>query len=256
MKSCLIFSAILLCLTAGGVFTEAHAQQTDPVTVRGMVSDSTTRLILYPATVRNLRTNGRVFTDNGGYYRLTARRGDSILISYIGYVPKTYVVQQTTGDEQHNILLNLQERFLPSVEVSGGKYTPYQLDSMARYEEYRPFLEKRNQSLVNTDKRTDGQFGITFSPFTRFSKKQKDLRKFKEYYAKNEIQSYIDYRYSKAFVNKVTGLTGDSLLKFMYTYQPPYEMLRTMTSETLIYWTAIRAKQWKTNPSVMLKPED
>lgn len=256
MKSCRSFPAtILLCLLAGGFLSEAHAQQTFPVTVHGQVTDTDRQLVLYPATVRNKKTNVRVFTDNGGYYRIPASQGDTILLSFIGYVPQTFVVTNTVGEEKHDIRLELQERFLPSVEVS-GKWNPYQLDSIERYEEYRPFLETKSRTLVDTDKRSQGGFGLTFSPFTRYSRKQKDLRKFKELYAKHEIQSYVDYRYSKTFVQRVTGLSGDSLLKFMYKYQPPYDMLREMNNETLIYWISERAKQWRKDPNVTLKPDE
>lgn len=255
MRSCRLFpSIILLCLLAGGILPETRAQ-TLPVTVRGQVTDTDRQLVLYPATVRNKKTNVRVFTDNGGYYRIPASKGDSILISFLGYLPQTFVVDNSVGEEVRDIRLALQERFLPRVEVS-GKWNQYQLDSIARYEDYRPFLETKNRTLVDTEKKTQGGFGLTFSPFTRYSRKQKDLRKFKELYAKNEIQSYIDYRYSKTFVQRVTGFTGDSLLKFMYKYQPPYDMLRGMNNETLIFWISERAKQWRKDPNVTLKPED
>ncbi|GEP96497.1 carboxypeptidase-like regulatory domain-containing protein [Chitinophaga cymbidii] len=255
MKSCRPFpSIILLCLLAGGFLPETQAQ-TLPVTVRGQVTDTARQLVLYPATVRNKKTNVRVFTDNGGYYRIPASQGDTILISFIGYVGQAFVVNNTAGEEVKNVRLALQERFLPRVEVS-GKWNPYQLDSIARYEEYRPFLETRSRTLVDTEKRSQGGFGLTFSPFTRYSRKQKDLRKFKELYAKNEMQRYVDYRYSKPFVQRVTGLSGDSLIKFMYKYQPPYDMLREMNNETLIFWISERALQWRKDPNVTLKPED
>lgn len=255
MRSCRPFPAIaFLCLLAGGLRSEAQAQ-TLPVTVRGQVTDTARQLVLYPATVRNKQTNYRVFTDNGGYYRITANQGDTILVSFIGYMPQTFVVANSVGVETHDIRLELQERFLPSVEVS-ERWNPYQLDSIRRYEEYRPFLETKNRTLVDTDKRYQGGFGLTFSPFTRYSRRQKDLRKFKELYAKHEMQSYIDYRYSKTFVQRVTGLTGDSLLQFMHKYQPPYEMLRQMNNETLIYWISERALLWRKDPNATLKPED
>lgn len=244
----------IACLIAGGITNKAHAQLESPVLVRGQITDTSKRLVLYPATIRNKTARTRVFSDNGGYYRINARMGDEILISFIGYLPDSFKVKSVAGTEVHDIQLKLRERFLPGVEVS-GKWNPYQLDSIARYEEFRPFLEAPNRSLVDTSKRSTGGFGLVLSPFSRGSRKEKDLRKFKKLYYEHEVQAYIDYRYSKSFVSRVTGLTGDSLLRFTQKYTPTYEMLRNMNNETLIYWISERAKQWKKDPNVTLRPD-
>lgn len=256
MKSIRLFLVLVLaCLVAGGITNKAHAQFDAPVLVRGQITDTEKKLVLYPATIRNKNTRARVFSDNGGYYRINAKMGDEILISFIGYLPDSFKVTNVAGTEVHDIRLQLRERFLPEVEVS-GKWNQYQLDSIARYEEFRPFLETPSRSLVDTSKRSTGGFGITFSPFTRGSKKEKDLRRFKKLYAEHELQAYIDYRYSKSFVSRVTGLKGDSLLLFTQKYQPGYELLRSMNTENLIMWISVRAKQWRKDPNVTLKPDE
>ncbi|RPE09416.1 hypothetical protein EGT74_20695 [Chitinophaga lutea] len=244
----------LACALAGGTFSKARAQFDAPVLVRGQITDTSKKLVLYPATIRNKTSGTRVFSDNGGYYRINARMGDEILISFIGYLPDSFKVVSMAGTEVHDVRMKLRESFLHEVEVS-GKWNPYQLDSIARYEEFRPFLETPNRALVDTSKRSTGGFGIVISPFTRGSKKEKDLRKFKRLYEDHEKQAYIDYRYSKSFVSRVTGLSGDSLLRFTQKYQPPYEMLRNMNNETLIFWISERAKQWRKDPNVTLRPD-
>lgn len=255
MKSCRLFLVpIIACLLAGGFTSKALAQSETPVTVRGQITDPTTKTTLYPATVRNKNTNARVFSDNGGYYRISARKGDLIIVSFIGYVSDSFTVANMVGTEVHDIRLYTQERFLPGVEVS-GKWNPYQLDSISRNEEFKPFLETENRDLVDKSKRGQGGFGIVFSPFSRYSQKEKDLRKFKKLYADYDKQSYVDYRYSKAFVTRVTGLVGDSLLQFIYKYTPSHDFLRNATNETLIYWTAERAKLWRKDPKATLKED-
>ncbi|WP_343701909.1 carboxypeptidase-like regulatory domain-containing protein [Chitinophaga sp.] len=244
----------LACLLAGGITNTAHAQFESPVLVRGQITDESGKLVLYPATIRNKTTGARTFSDNGGYYRINANMGDEILISFIGYVPDSFKVRNTAGTEVHDVRLKLRESFLQEVEVS-GKWNPYQLDSIARYEEFKPWLETRNRTLVDTSKRSTGGFGLVFSPFTRGSRKEKDLRKFKKLFDEHEKQAYVDYRYSKSFVSRVTGLGGDSLLRFTQKYTPTYEMLRGMNNETLIFWISVRAKQWRKDPNVTLKPD-
>ncbi len=255
MKSSRLFLIpALACLLAGGPFSKALAQSDAPVLVRGQITDTSRKLVLYPATIRNKTSGARVFSDNGGYYRINARMGDEILISFIGYVSDSFKVVSVAGTEVHDVRLKLRESFLHEVEVS-GKWNPYQLDSIARYEEFRPFLETRNRALVDTSRRSSGGFGIVISPFTRGSRREKDLRKFKRLYDEHEKQAYVDYRYSKTFVGRVTGLGGDSLLRFTQKYQPAYEMLRNMNNETLIFWISERAKQWRKDPNVTLRPD-
>ncbi|WP_119079001.1 carboxypeptidase-like regulatory domain-containing protein [Chitinophaga alhagiae] len=255
MKAIRLFPFLALtCLLAGGITHKAQAQFESPVLVRGQITDTSKKLVLYPATIRNKTTGARVFSDVGGYYRINANRGDEILISFVGYEPDSFKVRSETGTEVHDIRLKLRENFLQEVEIS-GKWNPYQLDSLARYEEFKPWLETHNRSLVDTSKRSTGGFGLVFSPFTRGSRKEKDLRKFKKLFAEHEKQAYVDYRYSKTFVSRVTGLSGDSLLRFTQKYTPTYEMLRNMNNETLIFWISERAKQWKKDPNVTLKPD-
>ncbi|MRG45966.1 hypothetical protein GFS24_12630 [Chitinophaga sp. SYP-B3965] len=255
MKSCRLFLVpIIACLIAGGLPRKVFAQSETPVMVRGQITDPIKKLTLYPATVRNQNTNAKVFSDNGGYYRISARKGDVIIVSFIGYVSDSFTVTNYAGSETHDVRLREQERFLPGVDIS-GKWNPYQLDSISRAEEFKPFLETDNRSLVDKSKRGQGGFGLVFSPFSRYSQKEKDLRKFKKLYEDYNEQSYIDYRYSKAFVSKVTGLTGDSLLQFVYKYTPSHNTLRTMSNETLIYWISERVKLWRKDPKATLKEE-
>ncbi len=238
-------SYLSLFITAAGLVilsVGAHAQQLSPVTVRGQLVDKSTRLILYPASARNLSTRQSVFTDKGGYYKITGHQNDTIVLSYVGYHADTFVVKQTGGTEVHNASLDVEEHFLKAVEIT-SRYNAYQLDSLARADEFRHILEVPDKSLVDKSKRPEG-FGIIFSPFTRYSQGEKDKRRFKEKFETNEVEEYIEFRYSKQFVNKVTGLTGDSLLNFMNANKPTYNQLRGMLNEDLIYWTTDRYRTW------------
>lgn len=240
MKSCLslfIAAAGLFCCISG-----ASAQQLNPVAVRGQMVDKNTRLVLYPASARNLANRQSVFTDKGGYYRLNAKQNDTIVLSYIGYRADTFVVRQLSGTEVHNAELGVEEHFLQGVEIT-SKYNAYQLDSIDRANEFRHILSVENKDLVDKSKRAEG-FGIIFSPFTRYSQREKDKRKFKQQFAQNELDEYVEFRYSKQFVHKVTGLTGDSLLNFMNKNTPSYNQLREMPNEDLIYWTTERYRTW------------
>ncbi|PUZ25187.1 hypothetical protein DCC81_12830 [Chitinophaga parva] len=228
-------TALLICM-ASMALVQAKAQ----VTVTGMVQDEN-KLVMPGTSVLNKTTGKRNYADAGGFYRIEAHRGDSLVFSFVGYITNTFAVNQSTGTLTRNIVLSKQERFLHGVEVK-SQYTPYQLDSMDRRAQFQPWIEAKDIPLAGNS--TPEGFGVSFSPITRFSKKEKEKRKFQKIYVQNEREKYIDSRYTPLLVSQVTGLKGDSLLRFMQKVRPQYEILRVQPSEEFIYWIADQYHAW------------
>src|SRR5688572_16511236 len=109
----LLLVTMLSFLLAGSALHEARAQSQDPVTLRGQITSTDGQLVLYPATIRNKNTGARVFSDQGGYYRIGASKGDEILISFIGYISDSVTVTNVMGTQIYNVRLKMKERFLP-----------------------------------------------------------------------------------------------------------------------------------------------
>ncbi|MBV7531949.1 carboxypeptidase-like regulatory domain-containing protein [Chitinophaga sp. sic0106] len=210
------------------------------VVVTGVVSD-TNRLVLPYATVTNLTTGKHSVTDQGGFYRINASRGDRLSVTFVGYVSDTVLVTATSGSQTINIRMTVTSKFLKGVDIS-AKYSPYQLDSMARRDQYGYLLDLPNKPLAGGN--TPEGAGIVFSPITRFSKKEKQKRQFKENYETMEKEKYIDSRYTPALVSRVTGLSGDSLQHFMRDNYPSYETMRSLENNDLLYWITDKYKNW------------
>lgn len=227
--------ALLICI-ASLALVQAKAQ----VTVTGMVQDEN-KLVMPGTSVLNKTTGKRNYADAGGFYRIEAHRGDSLVFSFVGYITNTLAVSQNAGTLTQNIVLSKQERFLHGVEVK-SQYTPYQLDSMDRRAQFQPWIEAKDIPLAGNA--TPEGFGVSFSPITRFSKKEKEKRKFQKIYVQNEREKYIDSRYTPLLVSQVTGLKGDSLLRFMQKVRPQYDILRVQPSEEFIYWIADQYHAW------------
>ncbi len=232
------FARILALCCAWGWLTIQLVQA--QVTVTGVVSD-TNRLVLPYATVTNLKTGKHSVTDQGGFYRISASRGDRLTVSFVGYNSDTVTVTAASGDQTINIKMTVTSKFLKGVDIS-AKYSPYQLDSIARREQYGYILDLPNQPLAGGN--TPQGAGIVFSPITRFSKKEKQKRQFKENYVKMEEEKYIDYRFTPVLVNRVTGLSGDSLQHFMRDNYPTYDQMRGMDTNDLYYWITDKYKSW------------
>jgi len=64
-------------------------------------------------------------------------------------------------------------------------------------------------------------------------KRNKRLRAFQQRLEIQEQESYVNYRFNKVYVKRITGLTGEYLDSFMVWYRPGYEFARN--SDELVF---------------------
>ena len=85
-KSVLAFSIILLIFTWGGVHNDALAQN---ITIRGRVTDATTKLPIDYAAVVAKGANLAEMTDADGAYEIRVAPGTTLEYSCLGYISRT-----------------------------------------------------------------------------------------------------------------------------------------------------------------------
>jgi hypothetical protein len=158
----IITGLLLLCFSSLLGVTKAQAQ----VTLTGSIVDKENKLVLPYASITNKSTGRRTYSDKGGFYKITASPRDVVVFSFLGYKSDSVVVTQSSGTETRNISLTVEAKQLRSVEI-GTQYTPYQIDSIARREQFGYILDKRDMPLAGGS--TPVGAGIVFSPFTRYS---------------------------------------------------------------------------------------
>jgi len=233
-----IITGIFLFFCCGLLSLEAQAQ----VTLTGKIVDKENKLVLPYASITNKSTGRRAYSDKGGFYRITASPKDVIVFAFLGYRPDSLVVSQSSGTETRDISLMVEARQLKGVEI-GTQYSPYQVDSINRRDQFGYILDKKDMPLAGGS--TPVGAGIVFSPITRFSRKEKQKREFKKIFSRAEQEHYIDSRFTPAFVSRVTSLKGDSLQLFMKDNYPDYNTMRVMAQEDLIYWITDKYRAWK-----------
>lgn len=74
---------------------------------------------------------------------------------------------------------------------------------------------------------------------------------FQQRLEEEEKDKYIDHRFTKAIVKRVTGLKPPALDTFMRQYRPSYEFIQTCETEYEFYkyileWSRFFEKDWKT----------
>lgn len=209
----------------------------------GYLLDSATREPIALASVTNLNTGMTVMTGANGRFKITIAENHVLSFAAVGYYfdtihyNKDYLLRDT-------ILLYLAPlaHNLGNVTVTGrtGSMTRYQLDSIERREE---FLRAVVSYKIPTFSKANSGAGIGLN-LDRFSKHEKTKRRAFDFFEANELQAYINYRFSPEIVAKYTHLKGDELRDFMQQYRPTASWLRKNPAEAdLMYYINDKLKE-------------
>ena len=181
--------------------------------VNGVVMERGTTTRLNDAQVTNKRTGSSVFSNSFGFFQVSGKPGDTLMVSRMEYadteIPvlsaKDLVVYLNRGN-------NLKE-----VNITAGQN------------------KKQELSDIKKDFRDKGTFysgkppllSYVFSPLTAvyelFGRTPKNARRFGRYATTELQQSEVDNYFNEALVKKHTPLQGKDLDYFMINYRPDYK---------------------------------
>jgi len=233
-------SFLLLSLSAVG-------QQPLPPATRqvltGKIKRRSTNEVLPSVSIINRSQKKTNISDQGGNYRIPARPGDTIVFTSAGYRPDTALVSAWMFQEKNGYLVamipNLVE--LPTVHVDDADN--YKKDSIKRKEEYAWVYPTHRRRLIGSETPEYG-FGIIVSPVDYFSARETQKRRLRRRLKQEEIDYYVDFRFPRAYVARITGLTGDSLQTFMYRYRPSYKYCRNASNEDILLYINEKLKEF------------
>lgn len=218
---CALFTACFFCASAQRYVTgKIFRDQSDEV--------------LMGVDIINLTQTLHKQSDMGGNYKISATIGDVLVFSSVGYKPDTVRVVAFILDSGYNVLLRQETKSLPMVNVQGD-LNKYQQDSLNRRDEYNHIYQRAPHKAVGGATPTEGA-GIVVSPINYFSKKEKQVRQLKKRLRDNEETFYVDFRFSRTYVSKLTRLQGDSLSMFMQRYTPSYKFCRQTSPEAMVLY--------------------
>jgi hypothetical protein len=233
----IIYSFILLlgCVRVG------NGQQflTGKVYVKGS-SDT-----LISVSIHNITAQRYDLSDEDGSYRIQASPGDHISFSSVGHKPDTVTVTASILTASYPVYLEIKAQYLQAARV---EYTNYQLDSMDRRKEYAWVYEQGNEKRFEHERKGDG-VGVTMNIFRNTSSAAKQRERLEKRLNKEEQDFYVDFRYSKEYVGKITRLKGDSLKTFMTKYRPSYDYCRRAAMVDMLVYINDCYKQYVKPPA-------
>jgi hypothetical protein len=199
----------------------------------GKVRKQASTEILVSVSIYNTTLQKHDLSEENGSYRLQATPGDRVIFSHVGYQPDTLIITTDMLSGDYPVNMEPKAQTLQAVRV--GELSNYQLDSMARRQEYSWIYDHGEQKLVERERKGDG-VGVNLAIFRHSSSIDKQREGLKKRLLREEQDDYIDYRYSRDYVAKLTHLQGDSLFRFMRDFRPTYDYCRkAATVDILVF---------------------
>lgn len=218
------FLLLLCCLLSLSLTAQTYR------TVRGQLKDSATREPIVMASVKNNVSGVTVMTNSKGIFSLPVAPGQLISFAAVGYhfdtvfYTGTWLLKDTLQLELSSLVMTS----LGNVTVSARGLSRYQLDSIQRHKD---FFQAMGASPLPTLSQANSGAGIALN-IDRFSKREKRKRNAISFFNDNEMEAYINYRYTPELVMKYTGLKDEKLEVFMGKSRPSWEWLRKHPTET------------------------
>ena len=203
--------------------------------------------VLLAVTVENLVLQKYDQSDMGGNFRIPASPGDRVAFSIAGYRSDTVLVTESMLTDRYEVYLVPNVVQLTTVKV--GDLNSYQVDSLQRLQDYESFYNDHTSTSILSHSTPESGFGVTFSPFSFFSKKERDKRRLRKRLASDEMEYYVSYRFSRTYVWRLTRLDEDSLTLFMARYRPTYKFCRAANDQDMLNYVNARFKEFMKRPS-------
>ena len=180
-------------------------------------------------------------TDSLGKFSITISAKDSVWFSYLSKNTLKYPVDTIRNLSNFEIALYVDAAWLPAVKVQSRNYT---LDSIQNRQEYAKVFNFRkpgiqiNSASPNTYNPGDVTAGLDLDAFINMFRFRRNhqLLTMQDRLLQQEQDKYINHRYTKYFVSKITGLKGNELDSFLELSKPSYELLQTMNELELGYY--------------------
>ncbi|MEO6669817.1 MAG: hypothetical protein ABIN36_10100 [Ferruginibacter sp.] len=228
------------------------------LTVSGTVYDSSK--INYVENARVVSTGGWfTVTDSMGRYSINSTEKDSLTFYYNGKPTQKFPVG-TIPDPSHfdiSLRIKIKGKYSMLKEVTVFSKS-YRQDSLEHRQEYADIYDYTKPGIKTSISPTGGAGADVNELINVFRfKRNKRLRAFQRRLETEEQEKYVDFRFNKLTVRRITGLHGALLDTFLVWYRPDYEFARNSDEIMFNEYVLSAFYQYKTiMPVPAAKKED
>lgn len=235
-------------------FASAKAQ----LTISGTVLDSTKTIPVKDVLVKS-SSGTQSITDSMGRYTIVTSEKDSLTFIYNDRPTAKFSVKQIPDMANFDISLHVRvkEKFrtLKEVKVYAKNFRQ---DSIANREQYAKIFNYEKPGIKLSSDANTGAAGVDLNELVnvfRF-KRNRQLRRMQERLEEQEKENYINYRFNKNTVKRITRLEGAELDIFMQEYRPDFEFTQTASLVDFYQYILNASYDYKKRKLNRISPSD
>jgi hypothetical protein len=195
--------------------------------VKGTVYDSSRIYRIQSVTV--MSSGGNITaTDSLGRYEISVAEKDSVWFSYLGKSTPKYPVLKMQDVRQFDISLKLKSVVMEEIKI---KSRNYRMDSIQNRKDYAKAFDYKKVTLGSLSSMGPSGPGIDIDELIRMFqfRKNKSMLKFQQRLMEQEREKYVDHKFTRLLVKRLTGLDGEMLEQFMIRYRPSFEFITSVS---------------------------
>ena len=209
----------------------------------GKVYKKETTEVLVSVSIYNISRRLHELSEESGSYRVQVAPGERVIFSSVGYQADTLTVTPDMLLGTYPVYLEPKVQTLQSVTV--GSQSNYQVDSIARRNEYSWVYDHGSVARLEKDRKGADGVGANIDLFKKGSSADQQRERLKKRLIKEEQEYYIDSRYNKEYIARLTHLQGDSLVKFVAQYRPTYDYCRKAATVDILVFISDNIKKFR-----------
>ena len=192
-----------------------------------------------------MSTSGRgTATDSNGNYTIVVPLKDSIWFSYLGRTTVRFPVGTINYYSGFDIALHVDPVELKEVRVMPRDY---RADSIRNRRDYARIFDYHKPGFSITDGSGGMGAGVDLNSLIEMFNKREIHRTlaFQERLVEEEHDKYVDHRFNRSIILRITRLEGDQLDSFMVRYRPSYEFCVRATDYDLFDYIKLAFAEYK-----------
>jgi|SRR5688572_16009392 len=220
MKFSFFILVVALLLTSSSASSQIYK-------IRGTVYDSSRNFPMEAVSV--LSTSGRgVITNADGHYEIEVIEKDSIWFSYLNKPTMKFPVLKIINPFQFDISLQVNVPLLKEVKVRPRNYKQ---DSIQNRIDYAKIFNYEKPKLKTVTPQYGVGMGFDLNEIINMFRfrRNRSMAAFKERLLQEEKDKFIDHRFNKALVRRLTLLDSSRLDSFMRVFRPSHLFTRVAT---------------------------
>lgn len=184
-------------------------------------------------------------TDSNGNYAITVRPDDSIYFSYLGRSTAKYPVSTINTLSGFDIALHVDPLELKEVRVMPQNY---RMDSLRNRQDYAKVFDFKKPGFKLSSPSEGAGVGVDLDELInmfRFNRTRRILS-FQRRLEDEEHEKFVDHRFSRYIVKKITHLNDDDQLdSFMVRYRPSYLFCEVASDYDFFDYIKLAYQQYK-----------